>query len=205
MSKKIILKGKLVTLRPMSLKDAPNFCRWLGDPEMTQFLLRWYNRPAPSIGEEKSWINKSNREKNEINFSIDTAEGLHIGTLSLKNIDPENKNAEYGIFIGDKRYWGQGYGTEAGRLLLDYGFRKLRLKMIYLRYIAFNVRGERSYKKLGFKYAGRYRQGMYLRGAYHDQIMMDLLREEHFKSQKSNPAYRQANLKSQRYSSKVKA
>jgi len=182
MDKKIILKGKLVTLRPLSLKDAPDYCRWLADREVTQFLSRWFHQGPPTLKEEKEWIKKSFKEKDDLNFSIDSADGVHIGSVSLKDIDRENDHAEYGIFIGDKKYWGQGCGTEAGRLIIDYGFRKLKLHMIYLRMIGFNIRGEKSYRKIGFKPAGVYRQAMKLRGVYHDSKSMDLLREEWLKN-----------------------
>ncbi len=178
MKNKVILKGKLVTLRPLSLKDAADYCRWLADPELTQFLSRWHHQGPPTLKEERKWLMEDKKDKKNLAFAIDTAFGVHIGTVSLKNIDQENKNAEYGIFIGDKKYWGQGFGTEAGKLIIDYGFKKLKLHMIYLRYIAYNVRGEKSYKKIGFKKAGRIRQAIYLNKCFHDQIRMDLLRSE---------------------------
>jgi len=180
MNNKIILKGKLVTLRPLSLKDAPNFCRWLSDPELTEFLTRWRHFGPPSLSEERNWIKKNKEISHDANFSIDAADGAHIGSVSLKNIDRLDKNAEFGIFIGDKKYWGQGCGTEAGRLIINYGFKKLKLRLIYLRYIAFNIRGEKSYKKLGFKPAGRIRRLLELDGFFHDQCWMDLLKEEFY-------------------------
>jgi hypothetical protein len=177
-NRKIILTGKNVVLRPLALNDATNFCRWLADPELTQFLSRWRHQGPPTRKEEREWIQKSFREKNDLNFAIDTVDGVHIGSISLKSIDWENKNAEYGIFIGDKKYWGQGLGTEAGRLIINHGFKKLKLHMIYLRYIAYNIRGEKSYKKIGFRPAGRIRQSMNLKGCYHDQVWMDLIKGE---------------------------
>jgi len=178
MSKKVVLKGKKVALRPLSLNDAPNFCKWFKDWEVIQFLSSRIGKPAPTLKEERDWIKEAKNDKTKINFSIDTKDGKHIGSVSLHDIDNIHKTAEYGIFIGDKEYWGQGYGTEAGELIIGYGFRKLGLRSIHLRYAAFNIRGEKSYKKLGFKPAGRFREVMYSNKYYHDHFLMDLLKEE---------------------------
>lgn len=180
----MILKGKLVTLRPLSFKDAPRFCQWFGDWEVNQFLSSRTGKAAPTLKEERDWIKEAKKDKAKVNFSIIADDGKHIGSVSLNNIDDFHKNAEYGIFIGDKKYWGQGYGTEAGKLMISYGFKKLGLHLIYLRYVAFNVRGEKSYKKIGFKPAGRIRQAMYLNKYYHDHYLMDLVKEEWTRNKK---------------------
>ena len=172
------LKGKFVTLRPLSVSDAPRFCKWLADPEVTKFLS-FHGLPPPTLREEREWLTDARVDKKFVRFAIDTADGIHIGSISLRRKDGTGKTAEYGIVIGDKRYWGQGYGTEAGKLLIDYGFKKLKLHRIYLRYIAFNIRGGKSYKKIGFKHEGRLRQHTFRNGYWHDEIWMGMLRSEY--------------------------
>jgi len=184
MNNRITLKGKLVTLRPLSLKDAPRFCQWFKDFEVIRFLSSRIGKAAPTLKQERKWISDAKKDETEVIFSIVALDGTHIGLVRLNSIDYIHKNAEYGIFIGDKRYWGQGYGTEAGKLMIAYGFKKLKLHMIYLRCAAFNIRGEKSYKKIGFKPAGRIRQMMYLNKCYHDHLWMDLLQEEWEKKKK---------------------
>lgn len=183
MNTNIVLKGKKVILRPLSLKDAKRFCDWLGDTEVTKFLTI-HNMPKPSLAEEKAWIKKARIAKKQISFAVDSIDGTHIGSCSMRNIDSWNKNAELGIMIGDKKYWGQGFGTEAMSLLVKYGFDKLKLNSIYLHYIAFNVRALKSYKKVGFRVTGRYRQHVYSDGHFHDSMVMDILREEYLKKYK---------------------
>jgi len=100
------------------------------------------------------------------------------------NVNTEAKMAEFGIFIGDKKYWGQGCGTEACRLIVDHGFRKLKLHRVYLRVLAYNIRGIKSYQKVGFKVEGRLKEHIYRDGFYHDEIVMGLLREEYLKLKK---------------------
>ena len=175
---KIILKGEKVILRPLSLKDAPNFCKWLADLEVTVFLAT-YEKTPPTLKEEREWIKETKRDKSKINFSIDSVEGDHIGTVSLSSIDNYAKRAEFGIFIGDKKYWGQGCGTEACKLIVDYGFRKMKLHRIYLRCVAYNIRGEKAYSKAGFKVEGRLRDHLYRDKNWHDEIRMSILKNEY--------------------------
>jgi RimJ/RimL family protein N-acetyltransferase len=81
--------------------------------------------------------------------------------------------------IGEKEFWGKGYGTEINNLVLDYGFRKLNLHKIYLGVNADNKGAVKSYKKSGFKYEGTKRDEIYRNGRYYDAIMMSILRNEY--------------------------
>jgi RimJ/RimL family protein N-acetyltransferase len=84
------------------------------------------------------------------------------------------------MFIGDEKNRSKGYGTEAIRLGIKYGFEVLNLNNIELKVYDFNERALNTYKKAGFKEYGRRRQAYYLNGKYHDVICMDILREEYY-------------------------
>lgn len=173
---KTVIKGKNITLRSLQLSDADHFLTWMSDPEVVMFLS------SDSIGlsaeEERAWILKAKKSKNGIFLSIDTKEGEHIGIVSLRKISTVHKNAELGITIGNKKYWGQGLGTEAVILICKYGFRKCGLKRIYLNVIAYNTRGINAYKRVGFKKEGVMRQHIFKNGYFHDYICMGLLKNE---------------------------
>ena len=83
-----------------------------------------------------------------------------------------------GIFIGDKDYREKGYGTEAIRLILDYGFNYLNLNNIKLDLMEFNERALACYKKCGFKEYGRRRKCRFINGKCYDVIEMDILSGE---------------------------
>jgi RimJ/RimL family protein N-acetyltransferase len=83
-----------------------------------------------------------------------------------------------GIFIGDKKYWSLGYGTEAMKLVLKHGFETLNLNRIFLRVYENNPRAIRSYEKAGYVHEGRMRQGHYQDGQYVDVLFMSVLRSE---------------------------
>ena len=101
-----------------------------------------------------------------------------IGTVSLEDINHINRCATLGIFIGDKDFRGKGYGTEAIKLVLEYGFKYLNLKNVKLDLMEFNERALKCYKKCGFKEYGRRRNCKFINGKYYDSIAMDILAEE---------------------------
>ena len=103
----------------------------------------------------------------EATFSIVTLDNDKlIGTVGLERIDWINRTAVLGIFIGDKDYISKGYGTEAIRLVLDYGFNYMNLHNIKLNLMSFNER------------AGRIRENKFVNGKYYDTILMDILSSE---------------------------
>ena len=94
------------------------------------------------------------------------------------NINNINRTATLGIFIGNKKYRSKGYGTEAIKLILDYGFNYLNLNNIKLDLVEFNLRALSCYKKCGFKEYGRRRRCKFIDGKYYDIIEMDILADE---------------------------
>lgn len=105
--------------------------------------------------------------------------GQPIGIMSLVGIDFKNRNAECIIDIGDKNYWGRGYGSEAMKLLLDYVFLELNLHRVSLRVFSFNHKAIKLYEKIGFVHEGSSRQSLYRNGAWHDIVHMGLLQSEY--------------------------
>lgn len=102
-----------------------------------------------------------------------------IGNIGFPKIDYINRTAELGIFIGNKEYWGKGYGVEAIELLLDFGFNILNLHNISLKVFSYNKPAIRCYKKVGFKEAGRLREAKQIAGQKYDDVFMDILATEY--------------------------
>ena len=101
-----------------------------------------------------------------------------IGHISLHDIDHRSRNAFFGIFIGEEAHRGKGYGAEATRLILEYGFRTLNLHNIALSVHADNHAGIACYKNVGFQEVGRRREWLFKDGKYLDVIYMDILARE---------------------------
>jgi diamine N-acetyltransferase len=175
----MMLSGNQIRLRGVEETDIEKFVSWLNDPEVTENLLIYW---PLTMTQEKKWFDDlSKREPAEqpLAIEIETAGGWElIGNSSLQKIDWLNRSAEAGIFIGNKSYWGKGFGTEAMKLLLQFGFNRLNLNRIYLHVFDTNPRAMRSYEKAGFKLEGRLREDIFKNGAYIDVLMMSILRSE---------------------------
>ncbi len=175
-----MLRGEKVILRAMTRSDLPTFVRWFSDTEVTQFLGG--NMWPMSLESEERWFNRQIEEQT-LHLCIETIapagqSGMLIGNCGLFHVSERNHNAELGIVIGEKEYWSQGYGTDAIKTLLRFCFDELNYHKVCLRVYDFNARGLRCYENCGFRLEGRLRQHMFRHGAWHDEIMMAVLRDE---------------------------
>lgn len=169
------LLGDRIYLSPRSLEDAEKFTEWMNDFNVTDYTGR--SGQLMSLQGEKNYLEENSNP--EAVFSIITLdEDKLIGTVGLERINHPHRTATLGIFIGDKDYLSKGYGSEAIRLLLDYGFNYMNLHSIKLTVFAFNERAIKCYKKCGFKETGRYRENRFINGKYYDTISMDILENE---------------------------
>jgi len=169
------IQGKRVRLRAIERSDIPTFVRWLNDPEVIQYLLMYM---PFSQAEEERWFENHLNDSHSHIFGIETAEGKLIGNIGIEQIDWKDRKAVLGIVIGEKDYWGQGYGTDAIRTLLRFAFATMNLNRVQLSVFDQNERAQRCYHKCGFKPEGRLRQAHFSGGRYHDELVMGILRQE---------------------------
>lgn len=173
------LVGKRLYLSPIDKDDCIKYTEWLNDMDVSITLngaLRVFDVESEKIALEEL-------KKIEYNFAIvDINKDELIGNVGfLPKVDYINGHGEVGIFIGNKAYWNNGYGTEALTLLLDFGFNILNLNSISLRVYSYNNSARNCYKKVGFKEVGRLREAKIIGGNKYDIIYMDILASE-FKS-----------------------
>lgn len=180
------LFGDKVRLRAAERADLPMFVRWFGDPEVTENLNMY---SVMSLASEEIWFeNMLKKPFSEQVLVIEVAdrqgqdpsqpEWRPIGTISFNQVDTVNRCGELGIVIGEKNYWNRGFGSEAIRTLLDYGFFELNLHRVFLRVNASNQRGLKAYTKVGFTHEGTLREASFGKGRYQDVHMMSILRPE---------------------------
>ena len=171
--KKLI--GERIYLSPRNTEEVEKFTEWLNDFETTDYIGR--SAIITTLEGERTYFEGSN-DKNYSFFIVTLDNDKLIGTIGLECYDHINRTATLGIFIGDKEYRSKGYGTEAVRLILDYGFNYLNLNNIKLDLMSFNERALKCYQKCGFKEYGRRRKCKFINGKYYDSIEMDVLAEE---------------------------
>lgn len=150
------LEGERLYLRPLGAEDLDRCYRWINDPELLQFL----GRKTPMSHEmEHEWLAKQYKSERDVDFAIVLKDGdRHIGNCGIDSADLLNRNARFGIFIGEKDAWHCGYGREAAKLVIAYGFEELGLHRIELTVFSFNERARRAYEKVGFVLEGTQRE-----------------------------------------------
>lgn len=178
-SEEVVLNifGKRVALGPLREDLLPLYGRWINDFG----TIRMIGQPPGPVTEEKEreWFEERSKSEGEMMFTIYERESLRpIGNTSLFNIDHRNRNATFGIMIGEPDCRGKGYGTETTGLMLDYAFTALGLHNVMLTVFEFNPAGIRAYEKAGFREFGRRRQCRQMGGKLWDEIYMDCLATE---------------------------
>lgn len=176
-----LFRGELVRLAaadPQAIAEA--FSRWQRDSEYFRLLASEAAFPY-SIRAIKSWIEKD-LERDPLPFSpflIRTlAEDRLIGDIGLDSVRNGHGDTFVGIGIGEREYWGKGYGTDAMRIVLRFAFTELNLHRVSLDVFEYNPRAVRSYEKAGFKHEGRARGVLHRAGRRWDLIYMGILRQE---------------------------
>lgn len=149
---RVIARGRLVRLREKHLDDAERDFGWRSDAELAAFdavppLAISFRSFVATLAEELESPGATRRV-----FAIEeTAGSRHIGNVMYYGYDRELAEGELGITIGDRDYWGRGYGSEAARLLLDHLFDELGLRRVYLHTLTWNHRAQGAFRKAGFR------------------------------------------------------
>ncbi|MCA9354353.1 MAG: GNAT family N-acetyltransferase [Candidatus Kaiserbacteria bacterium] len=169
-------KGKRTLLCPLELSDLPVIYRGINDPDSYQYLA--HTLPKGPVFEEE-WIKKVQApSEKEVVVAVCTLEGELIGTMGLHLIDYLNRTAITGSVIFEEKHRGQGYGTDAKMVLLDYAFNFLGLEVVESRVIGFNDRSAAYSRKCGYKEEARLRSRFYRFGQRHDEIVLSVVRDE---------------------------
>ena len=170
--------GEKVRLREYKKEDIVPAQNYINNPEVKRLLNPGIPFPT-TLADEEKWIESLSATKDVYSFAIETLEdNKYIGGCGINSIDWKNSVAVVGIFIGDKQYWGKGYGTDSMKTLIKFIFEQMNVNKIRLNVFSFNERAIKSYKKCGFKIEGTLRQELYRDGKYYDDILMGILREE---------------------------
>jgi len=174
-----IVVGERVALGPLRRDLAASYARWLNQMEVRHGL----NQMGIATPEtQEKWVEdniekSAKREPQTVEFTIyDHSDSTPVGTAGLLQIAHASGTAEFGIAIGERR--GQGLGTEATRLVLDFAFHVLHLRNVLLETLEWNVAGLTAYERAGFRRVGVRRGGAMSRGRPTDVVLMDAVPED---------------------------
>jgi RimJ/RimL family protein N-acetyltransferase len=173
-----VLTGELVRLRGLRDEDLPQLTRWEADPATMTTLSNWVVPPSEASARERiaKWCAN---DKDGVGFAVETLDDppVLVGSIQLMGARAKDRCATLGIALG-RDHLGRGYGTDATRVLVAYGFREMGLHRIQLGVAPFNQAGIRAYEKAGFTEEGRHREAVWHDGRWYDEVLMSLLDHE---------------------------
>ncbi len=176
-----LLQGQLVRLVAPDIENTAGlFARWMQDSEYGQMLD---SEPPRLFSPEQvqKWLEKHLKDNQHDTFLFlihSLTDDRPIGFVELDGVQWTHRNTFLGIAIGERELWNQGYGTDAMRVILRYGFTELNLHRVSLNVFEYNARALRVYEKLGFVEEGRLREFVQREGRRWDFIFMGILRDE---------------------------
>lgn len=170
------LTGEKIYLKLFEKEDIPKRVEWINDSKIQDTLN--YDVPT-SISKTTAWFNKTLLDNSRREFSIFAKDAnQYIGFCGLFNIKTPVMKAELHCVIGDKEYHSGGYGTDAYRVLTNYGFEELGLNRIYGYQLEHNVGAHKVIEKLGWQREGLLRQNTYSHGEIKDQYIVSIIRQD---------------------------
>jgi len=171
--------GEKVALGPLRPDLAGSYARWMNQPEVRHGLVHLGIATPQS---QEKWVEEhiasgAKREPETAEFTIyDRTDSAAVGTAGLFHISHAHGTAMFGIALGERR--GQGLGTEATRLALDFAFHVLQLRNVLLETLEWNVAGQAAYERAGFRRVGVRRGAVMSRGRQTDVVLMDAVPED---------------------------
>jgi RimJ/RimL family protein N-acetyltransferase len=154
LSDDVAARGRRVILRRKRLSDAVDDYAWRTDQDLTSYdavpVLRMsFQEFVATVRTQLLSADSSRRS-----YAIEDESGHHIGNVMYYNLREIRQEVELGITIGDRRYWGQGYGSDAVRALVGLMFREKGLRRVFLHTLDWNTRAQRCFQKAGFAPCG---------------------------------------------------
>ena len=173
------LRGERIDLRPLVEADADGpYVSWFNDADTCRGNSH-HVRPY-SAADARAYIARVAAAPDQLVLAIVRREdGRHIGNIALQAINPVYRTAELSFMVGERDAWGQGYASEAARLLCDHGFRALNLHRVACGTFAGNGGMRRVAERLGMREEGVRRQAAFKDGAYVDVVEYGVLRAEY--------------------------
>lgn len=172
-----MILGAKTILNPVIRQHRAKLFYWRNDRALLHLTGEY--QPISEAAHDQ-WLDSVVKRSDMFIFIIlERSDNRPIGYCFLSGFSPVHRHAKLGIAIGEADLRGKGYGSDAMRSLVDFGFRDLNLERIWLDVFADNSRAIHVYEKLGFRREGELRRHYFVEGRYRDALIMGLLRHEH--------------------------
>lgn len=180
------LIGEKVVMRSIELEDMEFLREMMNDPEMESLVIGW-SFPISKYEQEK-WYERTITDKTNLKLAIQNREGQIIGVATLDSIDWKNRKACHGIKLSKNAPMGEGYATDAVMTVMKYAFEQLQLNRLDGSWFEHNTASQKLYTKCGWSIEGKVRKSIFKNNAYHDEVIVGVLREDYFKLINKHPS-----------------
>ncbi|MBM3463023.1 MAG: GNAT family N-acetyltransferase [Armatimonadetes bacterium] len=168
-----MILGQRIRLWALERFDVSQNYHWANDPEL--IYLTGMNPNPKSLVDIERWFDNVCNNNNQRMFTIKTQDGEYLGNIEIGDIDWRVGRGEIGLLVGERRFWNQGYGSEAIELMVNFAFEELRLHRIEARVLTHNTRAQRVFEKCGFVREGILRGSHFVAGKHLDVVVYSLL------------------------------
>jgi RimJ/RimL family protein N-acetyltransferase len=167
------LEGEKVNLRTIEEEDIEFLNQGINNSDVRIYLT--VNKPQ-NLSQQKEFFDEVVCNEKDVHLGICVEEEI-IGIISLEEVEKDVDTAEIGIWI-DPEHHGNGYGTEAAKLITSYGFRELAYHRISARAYEGNKGSQKIWEKLGYQEEGELREQTFLEGEYGNIKIYGILENE---------------------------
>lgn len=176
----IRLEGERVTLTRLHFENIYKHFEWNNDPELNRLDSEFPYR-RESFADFKSRFERmvDHPTPQNLDLEILAEDGSLIGLAYAIDISEHNRHCTVGVTIGDRDYWGEGYGRESLELLLRYCFEELGMHRVHTETFEYNEAWQSLVRDAGFTHEGVERDYLYRDGEYWDKEIFSMLEDEY--------------------------
>lgn len=174
------IEGKRIRFTPLDVANIYRHFEWNNDAEL--------NRLDSEVPYEEETFGQFKQRFETMafhptpharDFEIHASDGTLIGVAYVGHINELNRNCLVSLTIGDRAYWGQGYGRESLALLLEYCFEKLNMHRVSTETFEYNEAWRSLVEDIGFTHEGTERDYLFRDGEFWDKEVYGLLEDEY--------------------------
>lgn len=168
--------NKKIKLRKLKTEDAEPMLTWMKNPDIYKNMQ--YNPEEQTLERCRVFIENSWTDESNLHFAVTDADERYMGTVSLKNVDHKNSNAEFAIALCTE-YMGKGIASAAMAEIMSYAFETLGLQKVYLYVRKDNERAVKFYEKMKLRFEGCFEQHLCVQGEFKDILWYALKKDEY--------------------------
>ncbi|MGF7047564.1 ribosomal-protein-alanine N-acetyltransferase [Paenibacillus sp. DS2015] len=168
------MESDRIILRPCSIDDAEDLYEFTSDEETTRFIYE----PYKDVDQAKRVLANYYLEEPIGKYALVLKEtNKMIGVVEFR-VHEETKGGELGYTLS-RHYWGNGYMTEAGKLILELAFNVLGVERVFAATDIRNTASAKLMSRLGMKHEGTLRRNHMIKGELTDSFHYSILKEEY--------------------------